>query len=127
MTAALARVSQALDELTRAIRKQDTELKRLREESSGLDEIRVCTHYEIQGKRFDTLPADIGLFERAKPVYKALKGWNETVTELTDRNKLPQTLHDYVSFIEQEMAVKTVLLSVGPDRMQTLEVRNPFV
>lgn len=93
---------------------------------SGLKEIQVCTHYEIKGKRFDTLPADIGLFEQAKPVYKTLKGWNETVTELTDLSKLPETLHDYVSFIEQEMGVKTVLLSVGPDRKQTLELRNPF-
>jgi adenylosuccinate synthase len=94
---------------------------------SGLSEIKVCTGYEIKGKAFKTIPADISLFEQAKPVYKTLKAWNETVTELTDLKKMPQAMADYVKFIEDEMEVKTVLLSVGPDRLQTLEVRNPFL
>ncbi len=93
---------------------------------SGLKEIQVCTGYEIKGKVFKTIPSDLALLEQAKPVYKTLKAWNETVTELTDLNTLPGALRDYVRFIEDEMGVKTVLLSVGPDRKQTLQVRNPF-
>ncbi len=93
---------------------------------SGLKEIQVCTGYEVKGKVFHTLPSDIEVLDTVKPVFKTLKAWDETVTELTDLNKLPSALGDYVKFIEDSLEVKTALLSVGPDRKQTLEVRNPF-
>jgi adenylosuccinate synthase len=93
---------------------------------SGLSEIKVCMGYEFKGKVFKHVPADISEIEQLKPVYKTLPGWNETVTELTDVSKMPSTLRDYVKYIEDELEVKSVLLSVGPDRLQTLEVRNPF-
>ena len=93
---------------------------------SGLPEIQVCTHYEYKGKKFDTVPSELEAFSGAKPVYRAFKGWSETVTELTAIDKLPGAVRDYVKFIEEQMEVKAVLLSVGPDRRQTLEIRNPF-
>jgi adenylosuccinate synthase len=93
---------------------------------SGLKEIQVCTGYEIKGKVFKTLPADLALVDQIKPVYKTLKAWNEEVTDLTDLKKMPAAMADYVRYIEDELEVKSVLLSVGPDRNQTLEVRNPF-
>jgi len=93
---------------------------------SGLPEIQVCTHYEHKGKKFTTVPSDLETFSNAKPIYKTLKGWSETVTELQNISQLPAALHDYVKFIEDQMEVKAVLLSVGPDRSQTLEIRNPF-
>jgi adenylosuccinate synthase len=93
---------------------------------SGLSEIKVCTGYEYKGKTFATLPSELAVFEQVKPIYKTLPAWNETVTELYDLTKLPGALRDYVKYIEDPLEVKTVLLSVGPDRMQTLEVRNPF-
>ncbi len=93
---------------------------------SGLPEIKVCTHYEYKGKKFDTVPSDLETFSNATPIYKTMKGWSETVTELQSQSQLPGAVHDYVKFIEDQMQVKAVLLSVGPDRRQTLEIRNPF-
>jgi adenylosuccinate synthase len=93
---------------------------------SGLPEIKVCLGYEYKGKTFDTVPSDLAAFTEGKPIYKTFKGWSETVTELTSVDQLPQTLRDYVKFIEDTLKVKSVLLSVGPDRKQTLEIRNPF-
>jgi adenylosuccinate synthase len=93
---------------------------------SGLKEIQVCTGYEIKGKVFKTLPADLSLVDQIKPVYKTLKAWNEEVTDLTDLKKMPPAMADYVRYVEDELEVKSVLLSVGPDRNQTVEVRNPF-
>ena len=93
---------------------------------SGLSELKVCTAYEYKGKQFKTVPADLEVLEHGKPVYKTLKSWNETITELTDLDRVPSALRDYIHFMEQELEVKTVLLSVGPDRKQTLELRNPF-
>lgn len=93
---------------------------------SGLKELQVCTAYEYKGKTFKTVPSEIAALEQCKPVYKTLKAWNEPVTELTDLKKVPSAMQDYIKYMEDELEVKTALLSVGPDRMQTLEVRNPF-
>jgi adenylosuccinate synthase len=93
---------------------------------SGLDEIKVCTHYEYKGKRFDRIPSDIEAVAELKPIYKSLKGWSENLTELLDVNKTPTAMRDYLRYVEDELQVKAVLLSVGPDRKQTLEIRNPF-
>ena len=93
---------------------------------SGLDEIQVCTAYEYKGKKLTTLPASIEELAGAKPVYKTLKAWNEEITDLSDVKKIPQALADYLKYIEDELEVKSVLLSVGPDRNQTVELRNPF-
>ncbi|MGZ3706897.1 MAG: adenylosuccinate synthase [Bdellovibrionota bacterium] len=93
---------------------------------SGLPEIKVCLGYEYKGKTFHTVPSDLTAFTEGKPDYNTFKGWSETVTELTNLKQLPPSLHDYVKFIEDTLEVKSVLLSVGPDRKQTLEIRNPF-
>ena len=93
---------------------------------SGLQEIQVCTGYEVKGKVFKSLPSDISLVDQIKPVYRTLPAWKEGVTDLTDLKKMPKAMGDYVRYIEDELEVKTVLLSVGPDRNQTVELRNPF-
>jgi adenylosuccinate synthase len=93
---------------------------------SGLPELQVCTGYEYKGKTFRTIPADLDVLAHGKPVYQTLKAWNETITDLTDKSKVPQAMRDYLKFVEDELEVKSVLLSVGPDRKQTVELRNPF-
>ncbi|MCO5143724.1 MAG: adenylosuccinate synthase [Oligoflexia bacterium] len=93
---------------------------------SGLDEIKVCTAYEYKGKKFQTIPAEISTLEQLTPVYKTLKSWSESVTDLTNEKAVPSAMRDYISFIEDSLGVKTALLSVGPDRAQTVEIRNPF-
>jgi adenylosuccinate synthase len=93
---------------------------------SGLDEIKVCTEYEIKGKRFKEFPSSTEEVTLAKPIYKTLKSWKEQVTDASDLSKLPGALKDYVKYIEDELEVKAALLSVGPDRKQTLEIRSPF-
>jgi adenylosuccinate synthase len=93
---------------------------------SGLPEIQACVGYDNKGKIFKTVPSDLQEFSQATPVYRAFPGWTETVTELKSPGQLPQALRDYVKFIEDELEVKSILLSVGPDRKQTLELYNPF-
>jgi len=84
------------------------------------EEISVCTHYEIDGELFDYLPYDITAHE-IKPIYKSLKGWNADLTELRDLKDAPQAFLDYISYLEQELQVPISILSVGPDRDQTIE------
>jgi adenylosuccinate synthase len=94
---------------------------------SGLDELKVCTAYEYRGQQLDRPPANIEILQEVKPIYKTLKGWKEPLDTVTSPDKMPQALKDYLKFIEDNLEVKVVLLSVGPDRTQTFELRNPFI
>ncbi len=86
---------------------------------SEFETIQVCTHYMYQGKKIDYLPYDISP-ELVKPVYTPLKGWRKDLTGLSAIEQIPAALNDYVSFIEKELGVPITLVSVGPDRKQTL-------
>lgn len=92
---------------------------------SGFDTLKICTHYEYQGKKIDYLPYDIaaGL---VKPVYHEMKGWNSDLTGITSIESFPEELNRYIEFIEDSVGVPVVIVSVGPDRKQTL-VRNQHV
>ena len=84
--------------------------------------IKVCTHYMINGERFDYFPYDITDSE-VIPVYEELEGWNTPLTELTDWTKAPKALVDYVAYLERNLEVPVTVVSVGPDRTQTLNTK----
>lgn len=83
------------------------------------ENIKVCTHYEVDGKLQDYLPFDINP-EFVKPVYKELPGWKKDLTKLTDMNDIPAELDNYIHYLEQELNVPVTIVSVGPDRTQTI-------
>lgn len=88
------------------------------------DTIRACTSYRIDGKEVTELPFDIeGV--RIEPVYTDMAGWKTPMTALTSEAELPQAFKDYVKFLEDYLEVPVTILSVGPDREQTI-VRNNF-
>ena len=80
-----------------------------------LDEIKVCTGYEIDGVVTDVFPVPSRL-ERAKPVYETLPGWKCDVRGVTDYNALPQQARNYVEFIEGKIGVPITMVSTGPKR-----------
>jgi adenylosuccinate synthase len=86
----------------------------------GLDEIPVCTGYEIDGKRVDTMPADVRGLEAIKPVYTRLKGWKQPTENTTEYDQLPQLARDYLAFLERETGARIGMVSTGPDREQTI-------
>ena len=83
------------------------------------DEVQVCTHYMHNGEKIDYLPYGI-MPDEGQPVYETFEGWPGDLTGLRDTKDIPQTLNDYVKMIEDEVGVKVSILSVGPDREQTL-------
>ncbi len=87
---------------------------------SVFNTIKVCTHYEINGEIVDYLPFDIDGVE-ITPIYKELQGWNCDLTGLHDYTSSPQALKDYVTYLEKELEVPITVVSVGPDRKQTLQ------
>ncbi|MCA6362534.1 MAG: adenylosuccinate synthase [Bacteroidetes bacterium] len=86
---------------------------------SIFDTIRVCTHYRVNGQLTDRLPYDINGVT-IEPVYTDLKGWNCDLTGLTQPEDMPHELIEYIGFIERETGVPVHVVSVGPDRVQTL-------
>ena len=86
---------------------------------SGLESLDVCTAYRYRGEEVSHLPyrLDSNLLD---PVYHSLPGWSEDLTGVRHTKDLPATLESYVRFIEDFTGVPVVLVSVGPDREQTL-------
>ena len=88
---------------------------------SGFKSIKVCTSYEYRGSKIDYLPYDIG-DDSLKPIYKEFEGWDEDITGLRDFNSLPKNLKNYISYLEKELEIPIGIISVGPDRLQTIIV-----
>ncbi|MBD3637113.1 MAG: adenylosuccinate synthase [Crocinitomicaceae bacterium] len=85
----------------------------------SFDTIKVCTHYEVEGKRIDYLPYDINDLD-IQPVYKEIRGWNTDLTTLRDLKDAPKEFLDYIAYLEAELSVPISIVSVGPDREQTI-------
>ncbi|HBW85773.1 MAG TPA: adenylosuccinate synthase, partial [Crocinitomicaceae bacterium] len=83
------------------------------------DEIEVCTHYLINGKEVYDFPFDVN-DDKIIPVYKTLKGWSSDLTSLSSYEESPEALKNYVSYLEAQLNVPISVVSVGPDRKQTL-------
>ena len=85
---------------------------------SEFDIIKVCISYKIDGKITDQLPYDVNM--PIEPVYKEFKGWKKDITSATTMAELPQELIEYIKFIEDEVKIPFSIISVGPDRKQTI-------
>lgn len=86
---------------------------------SGFDTLKVCTGYNYKGKVIDHLPYNIEP-ENVTPVYVEKKGWKADLTGMTSYEELPSELKEYIEFIEKEVEVPIKVISVGPDRTQTI-------
>lgn len=87
---------------------------------SGLDKVMICTGYELDGKIIDTPPSTISRLARCNPVLIEMEGWKEDITGVRDFNDLPEAAKAYVRKIEEITGVKVGIISVGPDRTQTI-------
>jgi adenylosuccinate synthase len=86
---------------------------------SIFDKIKICTHYEIEGEKITEFPYDVNDLD-VKPIYIEMNGWKKDLTALSQYNDAPVELKNYVEYLEKELNVPITLVSVGPDRKQTL-------
>ncbi len=86
---------------------------------SGFDSIEVCTGYKINDVETDRFPYDLNSGD-INPVYKTFKGWTDDISKINKEESLPIELHEYISFIEEFIEVPIKLISVGPDRSETI-------
>ena len=89
---------------------------------SGFDTLKICTAYNYKGETIHHFPYNIEA-ENVTPIYTEMKGWKADLTKLDNISQLPQTLNDYIDFLEKELEVPIKIVSVGPDRKQTI-IRN---
>ena len=90
------------------------------------EELQVCTAYEVDGRRFEHLPANQDLQARAKPIYETIEGWNSSTYGARSWADLPAQAIKYVRRIEELIGCPVALLSTSPERDDTILVRNPF-
>lgn len=88
----------------------------------GLDTLKVCIGYELDGRVIDYFPASLKDLQRCKPVYRELKGWHGDISKVKNYLDLPKETKDYIQLIEEVTKVKVTILSVGPNREETIEI-----
>jgi len=92
----------------------------------GLETIRVCTGYDLDGERLTAPPTTADALERCRPVYLDMPGWKESTIGVTSYDALPQNARDYLARIEELSGLPIDLISTGPDRVNTIVRRHPF-
>ncbi|MBK3746179.1 adenylosuccinate synthase, partial [Paraburkholderia aspalathi] len=92
----------------------------------GLEELKICVAYELDGKRIDYLPSSMGAQARVKPIYETLPGWSETTAGARTWNELPAQAVKYVRHIEELIGAPVAMLSTSPEREDTILVTDPF-
>ena len=92
---------------------------------SGLGSIKVCTAYRLDDQILDTVPAARGALNRVDPLYEELPGWSEDITKAKKWLDLPVAARAYVNRVEQLAGVPVSLVSVGPGRSQTIQLKDP--
>jgi len=86
-----------------------------------LETIKIAYAYELNGKEIDYIPGSNSEYEKVKALYIEMPGWKEDISKVTSWDKLPQKAKDYVNKIQELVGVKVSIISVGPDRSQTIE------
>jgi len=93
---------------------------------STLNPVRLCVAYELDGERRDTIPATLPELTRCRPIFEELTGWAEDIRGVRRFEDLPGVTRTYLKRIEDLAGVPIQLVSVGPDREETILVQNPF-
>ena len=89
---------------------------------SGFESIKVCVSYDVNGENILEMPASLSQYRLARPVYESLSGWDNLPDKIWEKgfNALPETLKDYIKFVEDQIDCPVKLISVGPQRHETI-------
>ena len=92
----------------------------------GLDEIKMCIAYELNGKKIDYLPAAVDDQLKVKPIYKTFEGWKSSTKGIREFDNLPQKAKIYINQLENFIEAKISSISTSPERKDTILIKNPF-
>jgi len=94
---------------------------------NDFDKIKVCVGYRVNGKVLNYVPSNIELLEKSEPIYEELDGWKTEIRKARSFSDLPINAQNYIRRIEELIKTKITIISVGSERDETIEVRNPFL
>lgn len=92
----------------------------------GLETIKICTAYELNGEEIDVPPISTIKYAECKPVYEEVPGWSETTLGITSYDDLPENAKNYIKRLEEVTETKIAIISTGPDRVHTIILENPY-
>ena len=92
----------------------------------GLETLRIAVGYEVDGQSVDAPPIGADAYEQCKPVYIDMPGWSESTVGVKQYDDLPENAKAYIKKIEEVVGVPIDIISTGPDRIETIVLRNPF-
>lgn len=93
---------------------------------TGLEKIKVCRAYAVDGREISDLPSSIEVLSRCEPVYEEVNGWDQPLSELRSYRDLPARTKDYIRLLEDLIGLNFILISVGVKRDETILLENPF-
>ncbi len=93
---------------------------------SGQPKLKIARQYRVASREYDCMPGNIRETSRLEPVYEEVDGWQEDISGVRQFDDLPQKARDYIRLIEDMTGVEPAIVSVGPDREETLLLKNPF-
>lgn len=93
---------------------------------SGIDTLKICTAYTLDGEVIHALPSTIKQLNKVKPVYEEMPGWSEDITQVKSFDELPVNCQNYIRRIEELIKCPVTIFSVGPDREQTIVLKEVF-
>lgn len=93
---------------------------------TGLDKVKICTTYMLDGKQIDYYPASLKELERCEPVYEEFDGWTEDLSAVTEYDQLPINAKKYLKRIEELTGLQLMTISVGPSREQTITLKDAW-
>lgn len=91
---------------------------------TGLEKIKICTGYKINGKIIENFPASLEELKICEPIYEEIEGWSENIQDVRSFEDLPLNAKKYVKRLEELVGVEFSIISVGPDREETIVLRN---
>ena len=86
---------------------------------SGFDKVKICTAYQIDNRKVNYFPYNIDS-NKIKAIYKEFPGWEEDLSSMTNEKEFPENLNNYINYLEKELETPIKIVSVGPDRKQTI-------
>jgi adenylosuccinate synthase len=95
---------------------------------TGIEKLKICVGYRTpQGKFAESLPSNPRLLAQCEPLYEELEGWKEDITKARKIGELPSNTRRYIERLEELAGIKSVLVSVGAGREETIVLKNPFI
>ncbi len=94
---------------------------------NDFDKIRICVGYRLNGKTYHHVPSNLEMLKNSEPVYEELDGWKREIKGARNFSDLPTNAQRYLRRVEELIHTKLAMISVGSERNETIEVKNPFI